>query len=182
MFSHILDCAGMLARWARCIKRDPYQMGDTRALINNDACKLGALHIFWPQFYKREFQTTFFNYFKCPFLCWRHDMGTLSALRAICEGNLLTGRFPSQRASTMRSFDFSFLIWTMCPISSLGNGLVPHRQQAVIWTNDHPVHTHYRQFSNIRHTQSQNTNLSRLVLQLSLPDPLKPDVELRMKM
>ena len=32
----------------------------------------------------------------------------------------------------------------------------------------------YRQFSNIRRTQSQNINVSRLVLQLSLPNPLKP--------
>ena len=40
----------------------------------------------------------------------------------------------------------------------------------------------YRQFSNIRRTQSQNINVSRLVLQLSLPNPLKPGVKLRMKM
>ena len=38
----------------------------------------------------------------------------------------------------------------------------------------------YRQFSNLRLTQSQNINVSRLVLQLSLPDSLKPDVKLRM--
>ena len=42
--------------------------------------------------------------------------------------------------------------------------------------------TNYRQFSNIRRTQSQNTNVSRLVLQMFLPNPLKPDVKLRMKM
>ena len=40
----------------------------------------------------------------------------------------------------------------------------------------------YRQFSNIRHTQTQNTNVSRLALLLSLPNPLKPCVKLRMKM
>ena len=40
----------------------------------------------------------------------------------------------------------------------------------------------YRQFSNIRCTQSQNINGSRLILQLSLPNPLKPGVKLRMKM
>ena len=34
----------------------------------------------------------------------------------------------------------------------------------------------YRQFSNIRRTQSQNINVSRLVLQLSLPNPVKPGV------
>ena len=45
-----------------------------------------------------------------------------------------------------------------------------------LWIND------YRQFSNIRRTQSQNIKVSRLVLMLSLPNPLKPCVKLRMKM
>ena len=40
----------------------------------------------------------------------------------------------------------------------------------------------YRKFANIRLTQSQNINVSCLVLQLSLPNPLKSGVELRMKM
>ena len=41
---------------------------------------------------------------------------------------------------------------------------------------------HYYQFSNIRRIQSQNINVSRLVVQLTLPNPLKPDVKLRMEM
>ena len=48
--------------------------------------------------------------------------------------------------------------------------------------NANPSMTGYRQFSNIRRTQSQNINVSRLVLQLSFPNPLKLDVNLRMKM
>ena len=44
------------------------------------------------------------------------------------------------------------------------------------------THVNYRQFSNVRGTQSQNINVSRLVLLLSLPNPLKPGVKLRMKM
>ena len=40
----------------------------------------------------------------------------------------------------------------------------------------------YRQFSKIRRAQSQNINVSGLVLQLYLPNPLKPGVKLRMKM
>ena len=40
----------------------------------------------------------------------------------------------------------------------------------------------YRKVSNIRRTKSQNLNASRLILQLSLPNPLKPGVKLRMKM
>ena len=40
----------------------------------------------------------------------------------------------------------------------------------------------YRKTSNIRHTKYQNLNASRPVLQLSLPNPLKPGVKSRMKM
>ena len=40
----------------------------------------------------------------------------------------------------------------------------------------------YCETSNISHTKSQNLNDSHLVLQLSLLNPLKPDVKLRMKM
>ena len=41
---------------------------------------------------------------------------------------------------------------------------------------------YYRKISNIRRTKSQNLNDSRLVLQLSVPNPLKPGVKSRMKM
>ena len=41
--------------------------------------------------------------------------------------------------------------------------------------------TYYRQLSSIMRTQSPSINVSRLVLQLSLPNPLKPRVKLRMK-
>ena len=44
------------------------------------------------------------------------------------------------------------------------------------------IHTLYRKVSNIRRTKSQNLNASRLILQLPLPNPLKPGVKLRMKM
>ena len=40
----------------------------------------------------------------------------------------------------------------------------------------------YRQVSNIRRTKSQHLKDSRIVLRLSLPNPLKPDVKSRMKM
>ena len=39
----------------------------------------------------------------------------------------------------------------------------------------------YRKLSNIRRTKSQHLNDSRLILQMSLPNPLKPGVKLRMK-
>ena len=41
---------------------------------------------------------------------------------------------------------------------------------------------YYRQTSSISHTKSKNSNVSHLILQLSLPNPLKPGVESRMKM
>ena len=40
----------------------------------------------------------------------------------------------------------------------------------------------YHQTSNIRHTISPNFNVSGIILQLSLPNPLKPGVKSRMKM
>ena len=40
----------------------------------------------------------------------------------------------------------------------------------------------YRENSNISRTKSQNLNVSRLVLPLSVPNPLKPDVKSRMNM
>ena len=40
----------------------------------------------------------------------------------------------------------------------------------------------YRKISNISRTKSPNLNVSRLVLQLSVPNPMKPDVKSRMKM
>ena len=40
----------------------------------------------------------------------------------------------------------------------------------------------YRQTSNMSPTKSQNLNVSRLVLQLSLPNPLNPGIKSRMNM
>ena len=40
----------------------------------------------------------------------------------------------------------------------------------------------YREISYIRHNKSHNLKVSRLVLQLSLPNQLKPGVKSRMKM
>ena len=44
------------------------------------------------------------------------------------------------------------------------------------------IKTNYRKISMIMSTKSQKLNVSRLALQLSLSNPLKPGVELRMKM
>ena len=45
-----------------------------------------------------------------------------------------------------------------------------------------PHENYYRQISNIRRTKSQALHVSRLVLQLTLPNPLKPGIKSRMKM
>ena len=44
------------------------------------------------------------------------------------------------------------------------------------------VYFEYRKISNIRRTKSLNLNVPRLVLQLSLPNLMKPGVKSRMKM
>ena len=58
--------------------------------------------------------------------------------------------------------------------------LAPHvanQQQPWYW-----IFKKYRKTSNISRTKSQNLNDSRLILQFSLPHPLKPGVKSRMKM
>ena len=52
------------------------------------------------------------------------------------------------------------------------------------WNNrvSAPEGLNYRKVSNIRRTKCQNLNDSRLVLQLSVPNPLKPSVKSIMKM
>ena len=52
----------------------------------------------------------------------------------------------------------------------------------VAWKSICEYMVYYCLFSNTRRTQSQNINVSRIVLQLFLPNPLKPSVKLRVKM
>ena len=86
--------------------------------------------------------------------------------------------------------------WLYLHIFSMFNSLAPGRYGCIlkwvisksisceitlVWmlqdlTND------YRKISNIRRTKSQNLNVSQLVLQLSLLNPMKPGVKSRMKM
>ena len=49
-------------------------------------------------------------------------------------------------------------------------------------TTPHIIKWIYRKISDIRRATSPNLNTSRLVLQLSLSNPMKPGVKLRMKM
>ena len=45
-----------------------------------------------------------------------------------------------------------------------------------------PVHLEYGQTSDISRTKTHKLYVARLVLKLSLPNPMKPDVKPRMKM
>ena len=68
------------------------------------------------------------------FAWWRQQMGTFSALLALCEANSsVTGDFPSQRPVT-QSFDVSLICtWTNVWVNNLGAGDLRRR----------PYHAHY---------------------------------------
>ena len=79
--------------------------------------------------------------------------------------------------------------WHMKTVSSLKSALSQCLSLLMAsrhWTSMRTVINNYRcvyhETSNIRHTKSQNFNVSHLVWQLFLPNPLKPGVKSRMKM
>ena len=123
---------------------------------------------------------------------WRHQMETFSALLALCAGNSpVSGEFPAQRPVT-RSFDVFFDLRPNKRLSKKSWGwwfetllspLWRHRN-ASVWFYWHwssrilaPVQVklhwfvYYHQASDISRTKI--FNVSCLVLQLSLPNPLK---------
>ena len=92
---------------------------------------------------------------------------------------------------------YIILVWDLNPqYFSLGMGSANERRHYNVmsshWLNPYPewsldpyqmlYHVSYCQTSNISCTKSQNINASCLVLQLSLPNPLKPGIKLRIKM
>ena len=87
----------------------------------------------------------------------------------------------------------------MAAILSRGRGLKPlvtsgflpqrasHAGSVTMSWHHHELHNRshiktYHKISNIRHTNSPNLNVPRLVLQLSLPNAMKPGVKSKMKM
>ena len=84
----------------------------------------------------------------------------------LCAGNSpVTGEFPTQRASNAKNVS----IWW--------------RHHGKKYTDNPPLtKAQYRKVSNTRRTKSQNLIASRPVLQLSLPNLLKPCIKSRMKM
>ena len=99
-----------------------------------------------------------------PIWCWRGDIKPVSVL-TLCGGNQSV--IPSQGAINVQLCCF---IWCQ-PEQAFKQTI----KLLVIWDA-------YRKISNIRRTKSANLNVSRLVVQLSLPKSMKPCVKSRMKM
>ena len=136
---------------------------------------------------------------------WHHQMETLYKSLAICAGHsLVTSEFPTQRPVTWsldvffdlrlnkrlskQSWDWWFEtssppLWRHCNekiILCLIGGL--HARHIYEGYGYGITLQIYRKLSNIRRTQNQNLNVSRLNMQPPLPNPLKPGVKSRMKM
>ena len=60
--------------------------------------------------------------------------------------------------------------------------MIWHIGKLRMWWWEVGMDNKYRKIYNIRGTESPNLNDSRLVVQLSLPNPMKPGVKSRMKM
>ena len=104
-----------------------------------------------------------------------------SASLAFVQGNSPgTGEFPAQMASNMKNVS---IWWRHHEYIRLHNT----RQPAASWLLHHVMlnivtwHRLRAAASNIKCTKSQNLNVSRFVLPLSLPNPFKSGVKSRMK-
>ena len=72
-----------------------------------------------------------------------------------------------------------------CNLMRIPYRICRHKTQVIYiadLTLNKQLQNNYRQIYNIRRTKSRTLNVSCLVLQLSLPNPLKPGIESRMKM
>ena len=97
---------------------------------------------------------------------WRHHIiKTLTELLALCEGNpMVTGVSIRKGQQCCAVMSFVLLAWTSCWNNSRFAGII--------------IRSICRQTSHIRHRESQNLNVSRLVLQLSLPNQLKSKLKM----
>ena len=121
------------------------------------------------------------------FMSWDYHMQFLAIVMVSKESYLLYDVV--QLATSEAIFIFSKYLSGMfandgsilCKSKFTARKIDVHQKQNVHFKNavkDIPYH----QISNISRTKSQNSNVSRLVLQLSLPSLLKPFVKSRMKM
>ena len=108
------------------------------------------------------------------FRCWSKKTSKLR-LTGLCEGNsLVTSEFPEQGPVMRKMFLFDAVSMIFMKeaetVKDVANVHAP------------PNFSHYRKTCSVSRTKSQNLTVSRVVLQLSLPNPLKPGVESSMKM
>ena len=111
----------------------------------------------------------------CSTVCPGADHINIKALRhwSLWGETTVTGGFPPHMASYAENVSIRWHLhaeWYM------------KRQSYTMVMSDCWLHFKYRQLSNIRRAKSENLNVSRLVLQLSLSSPLKLGVKSRIKM
>ena len=111
---------------------------------------------------------------------WDHKS---SMLLALCVGNpsVIHG-FPSQRTSVLDSVSLSWHLYDFMNDKLDTSALCKTGDSsalAISWKN---ITCIYCKSPSTSRTQSQNLIVSRVVLQLSLPNPLKPGVKSSMKM
>ena len=113
-------------------------------------------------------------------LLWRHN--ELDVVSDHQPHDCLLNRLFSDRSKETSKFR----VTDLCAGNSPGTGELPaqrasNAEDVSIWWRHH-VMSKYRQTSCISCTESQHLNVSRLALQLSLPNPWKPGVKSRMRM
>ena len=129
---------------------------------------------------------------------WRHDYSEFPANLVVTVTSAGCG-YDNLRGQQWRLSGYHddswFSVWLKDPggIMSLNYDKITHLKSSVeplsVFSSkcEHKISTiyyksKYRKISNIRRTQNQNLNDSRLIMQLHLPNPSKPVVKSRMKM
>ena len=78
--------------------------------------------------------------------------------------------------------EYNFTTWMLGQADTIHSKLKSPISSSSVMYQITCLYINYRQISNISNTNTQNINVSRLVLQLSLPKLLKPGFKSRMKM
>ena len=110
----------------------------------------------------------------------------LVAAKNVCKCVIITGTWaPSQYIDRLSRYGDSLVKDKMVMRLSYLYNRYPYTgifMPSLYWDSPRMQHySTYRKVSNISRTKSQNFNVSRLILYLSLLNPLKPGVKSRMK-
>ena len=92
---------------------------------------------------------------------------------------------PSRSLWRQCNYNFFSAAWQKKNISRSGTNTMAHRFHSIVQSTQQENQSHaffINKISNVRHNKSPNLNVSRFVVQLSLPNPMKPGVKSRMKM